>query len=235
MGSSVEDFWIAPLRDLAADVVALAPRLLAALIVLAIGLLLAWVVRRITAGLMKLLKLDAKLHDLWIFRVWIRGLQGRQPSSAASNFAFYAVLFVAVLLAIRMLGVEVGQTVLATLLGVVPRVLSFMLILFLGGLLAMFFSALAQLALAGSGAQHPNIWGKVIAWGTFGVTVVFSLEPLGLAGELVTRIVLIAVAVAGAAAALAFGLGCKDLARELVIELLKQGGEEGEAETKERD
>jgi hypothetical protein len=226
MGSSVENIWIAPLRELAADVVRLAPRLLAALVVLAVGLGLAWMLRSLATGLMKILKLDTKLRELWIFRVWVRGLHGRKPSLAAANFVFYAVLFVTVLLAIHMLGVEAGQAVLATLLGVVPRVLSFMLILFLGALLAMFFSVLAQMALAGSGAQHPSFWGKAIAWGTFGVTVVFSLEPLGLAGRLVTTVLLIVVGVAGAATAIAFGLGCKDLAREFVIELLKEDKDE---------
>jgi hypothetical protein len=227
MGSSIENIWIAPLRELAADVVGLAPKLLAALVVLAVGLGLAWLCRRLATGLMRILKLDTKLHDLWIFRMWLRGLQGRKPSVVAANFVFYIVLFVTILLAIHMLGVEAGRAVLNTLLGVVPRVLSFMLILFLGALLAMFLSALAQLVLAGAGAQHPNLWGKLIAWGTFGVTVMFSLEPLGLAGRLVTSILLIAIGVAGAATAIAFGLGCKELARELVIEMLKedQGGE----------
>jgi len=65
------------------------------------------------------------------------------------------------------------------------------------------------------------LWGKLIAWGTFGVTIVFSLEPLGLAGRLVTDILLLGLGVAGAAAAIAFGLGCKDLARDVIIELLR--------------
>ena len=49
-----------------------------------------------------------------------------------------------------------------------------------------------------------------------------ALEPLGLAGQFLTMSVLILIGVAGLAAAIAFGLGCKDLAREFVIELLKE-------------
>jgi hypothetical protein len=221
MGSQAENIWIAPLQKLAHDVASVAPRLLAALVLLIVGLALAWAVRSLVSAVLKLLKVDSKLGDLWLFRVWSRGLKGKRPSAATANFSFYVVLFVTILLAIHTLGVEAGQSVLAALLGVVPRVLSFMLILFLGALLAMFFSVLAQLALAGSGIQRPGLWGKVIAWGTFGVTIVFSLEPLGLAGRLVTDILLLALGVVGAATAVAFGLGCKDLARDVVIELLK--------------
>jgi hypothetical protein len=139
-----------------------------------------------------------------------------------ASLLFYFVLFIAVLLAIRMLGVEGGQTILTSLFGVVPRVLSFMLILFLGILLAMFFSVLAQLALAGSGAQHPSFWGKVIAWCTFAITVMFSLEPLGLVGQFLTTTAFIVLGSLSLAAAIAVGLGCKDLAREFIIELLKE-------------
>jgi hypothetical protein len=106
-------------------------------------------------------------------------------------------------------------------LGVVPRVMSFMLILLLGALLATFLSVIAQIMLAGSGVQHPAFWGKAVAWGTFGLTVIFSLEPLGLAGHLVTAILLILLGAISLAGALAFGLGCKDIAREFLIEILK--------------
>lgn len=215
------NLWTAPLNQLAIDLGGWAPKLLAALVVLGAGLALAWLCRYLAANLFKALKLDPVLQDLWLFRIWTRNLHHQKPTESVAAFFFYLVLFAAVLLAIRMLGVEAGQTILNSLLGVIPRVLSFMLILFLGALLAMFFSVLAQLALAGSGAQHPSFWGKVIAWSTFGVTVMFSLEPLGLAGQFLTMSVLILLGIAGLAAALAFGMGCRDLAREFVIELLK--------------
>ena len=196
--------------------------MLAALVVLAGGLAVAWLCRSLALALFRATKLEKTLQDLWLFRLWARELHGRKPTEVMASFFFYIVLFVAVLLAIRMLGVEGGEKILHSLLGVIPRVLSFMLIVFLGALLAMFFSVLAQLALVGSGAQHPSFWGKVIAWGTFGVTVMFSLEPLGLVGRFLTSTVLILMGMLGLAAAIAFGLGCKDLAREFIIELLKE-------------
>lgn len=216
------NFWMGPLQQLADDFGSWAPHLLAALLVLAVGLVLAWLCRYLALALFKVLKLEVKFQGLWFFRLWTRGLHGRKPTDSVAAFIFYLILFMAILVAIRMLGVEGGEAILNSLLGVVPRVLSFMLILFLGYLLAMFFSVLAQLVLVGSGAQHPGFWGKVTAWCTFGVTVMFSLEPLGLVGRFLTITVLILLGVLGLAAAIAFGLGCKDLAREFIIELLKE-------------
>jgi len=226
METTGSNVWMAPLRQLVADFGSWAPNLLAALLVLAVGLALAWLCRKLTAALLRVLKLDRRLQDLWLFRLWTEGLQGATPASALSTFLFYLVLFTAILLAIHTLDVAGGEKILAALLGVVPSVLSFLLILFLGALLSMFFSLVAQLVLAGSGAQHPRFWGKVIAWVTFGVTVMFSLEPLGLVGRFLTATIFILLGVIGLAVALAFGLGCKDLAREFIIELLKEKDKE---------
>ncbi|HET9869406.1 MAG TPA: hypothetical protein VFR02_02750 [bacterium] len=215
------NIWTAPLAQLMDDLGTWAPSLLTALVVLVAGFALAWLLRALCSIVFKRLDLDERLGNLWLFQIWSRSLHGRSPSQSMASFIFYLVIFVVILLAIRLLGPEGGQAILSSLLGVIPRVLSFMLILFLGFLLAMFFSVLAQLALVGSGAQHPSFWGKVIAWGTFGLTVMFSLEPLGLAGQFLTTLALMVLGAMGLAAAIALGLGCKDLAREFVIELLK--------------
>lgn len=218
--------WVAPFHQLAADFGSWAPNLLAALVVLAAGLTLAWVFRSLAAALFRIWKLETKLQDFWFFRLWSREFHGRKPTEAMAAFVFYLILFMAVLLAIHMLGVEGGEKILSSLLGVVPRVLSFILILFLGVLLAMFVSVLVQVALVGSGSHHPAFWGKVIGWGTFGMIIMFSLEPLGAVGKFLTTLVFIALGVLGLASAIAFGLGCKDLAREFMIELLKEDRED---------
>src|SRR5579883_50028 len=155
--------WIAPFHQLAADFGSWAPNLLAALVVLAAGLVLSWLCRHLAAALFRAMRLEEKLQDLWFFRLWSKELHGRKPTDAMAAFVFYLILFVSILLAIHMLGVEGGEKILSSLLGVVPRVLSFILILFLGLLLAMFVSVLAQLALVGTGSHHPVFWSKVIA------------------------------------------------------------------------
>jgi len=216
------NIWIAPLRAVWQDLTLYAPKLVAALLVLSVGLILAWIVKNLAGALLRWLKLDEKFAGLWLFRPWSEGLHGHRPSETGANFFFYLIIFTAIILAVRLLGFTFGETILSALLGLLPRVLSFMLILFLGALMAMFFSVVAQVVLAGTSIQHPNFWGKVIAWGTFGVAVFFSLEQLGVVGQFLTWLVLILLSASGLAMALAFGLGCKDLAREFLIELLRE-------------
>lgn len=214
--------WLAPLREMWADFAGHAPKVAAAVLVLLVGLALAWVVRWLVRALMKWVRFDVRMQGAWALRLWPRGPFSRGPAETVSNTCFYLVMFLAVLLSIRVLGVSLGQTILASLMGVVPRVFSFMLILFLGSILAVFFSLLAHGILSGSGVQHPALWSRIIAWSTFGVTVMFSLEQLGLAGQFLTLLVLILFGAVGLAVAIAFGMGCKDLAREFLIEIMKE-------------
>ncbi|HEU5310823.1 MAG TPA: hypothetical protein VFV24_05160, partial [Candidatus Eisenbacteria bacterium] len=58
-----------------------------------------------------------------------------------------------------------------------------------------------------------------------GFTVLIALDQLGIAAHLVLAIVIAIVAAAGLALALAFGLGCRDLARDLIVEYLRASDE----------
>jgi hypothetical protein len=223
--NSASDYWFQPLSDLWIELSPLIPKLSGAVLIILAGLALGLLLRAMARGLFHLLRLDAKLKDVWIFKVFSQTLHGEAPSQALANFALYAVLFLAVLLGVRVLGPGLGRSVSDALLGVMPRVLSFTMILFLGSMLAMGLSVLAQVVLVSSGSQHPHFWGKVIAWGTFGLAVIFSIEQLGLAGQLLTWLLLGGLAALALASALAFGLGCKDLAREFLIEWMRSNKE----------
>jgi hypothetical protein len=58
-----------------------------------------------------------------------------------------------------------------------------------------------------------------------GFTVLIALEQLGLAAALIVSIAVTAVAATGLALALAFGMGCRDLARDLIVEYLRASDE----------
>jgi len=56
--------------------------------------------------------------------------------------------------------------------------------------------------------------------------VLLALEQLGLAAQLVMAVGIAVVGAAGLGLALAFGLGCRDLARDLVVEYLRAADQE---------
>ncbi len=217
--------WLAPFTGLWRDLSPMLPRVSAALVLLLAGLLVGAGARALARTLLRAMGVDRRLEGMWLFQIWNRSHRGSSPSRAFGNLAFYTAVFTAALLSLRALGAGAGDPAYSALLTVVPRIMSAVLILLLGALLAGFVSTLVQLGLAGSQLPHAVFWGKVGAWTTFGATVMFSLEPLGPAGDLLAKAMLIALAALGLAAGLAFGLGCKDLAREFLMELIREDKE----------
>lgn len=217
--------WIEPFAGLWQELAPVLPRLTAAFSILLAGLLLSVLARGIARRSMVAAGVDQRFEGLWVFRIWRRSHQGQLPSVGLASLVFYSGVFMTTVLAIRMLSAEMQLGAFSSLLNVVPRVLSVVLTLLLGGLLGTFVSFVVQIVMAGSELPHATYWGKAAAWVTFSAGVMFSLEPLGLAGQILGQAVLIVLGAVALAVGLAFGLGCKELAREFLLQILSQDKE----------
>lgn len=220
MNFQMQNAWVQPWTELWQDLSATLPRLFSALLLLSIGIGLAMLLRRLVRSLLLRSGADTALGNYFVFQVWSRRRRGQTPSQGLANAAGYACLFLFALASARVLGGDFGREMLSGLMQAAPRFFTVLLILLLSVLLASGLGLLMQLVLAGSGSRHTALWGRAVGWGTFIAGALFALEPLGLAGQVLTQALLIVLAGAALAVGLAFGLGCKDLARELVLELM---------------
>jgi hypothetical protein len=216
------DSILQPIRSVGNDLLSFLPKFIAALTVLIAGFIISWALKKLTILICRILKLDTRLSDIWIFRLWSKDSIKHTPSQALSKFIYYVFVFVSVLVVVKILGGKTSETILDSMFVLIPGIFTFMLIIFLGSLLAMFLSFIAQILFTTSNIKYPLFWGKVVAWGIFGIAAVFSLEHLGIAGKLLSFLFVLVLSVLGVAIALAFGLGCKDLAREFLVEILKK-------------
>jgi hypothetical protein len=76
-----------------------------------------------------------------------------------------------------------------------------------------------------SGVRPSRIRAQGVAALLVAFTVLIALDQLGLAAHLVLAVAIALVSAAGLALALAFGLGCRDLARDLIVEYLRASDE----------
>ncbi|HEU4724102.1 MAG TPA: hypothetical protein VFU59_02270, partial [Candidatus Eisenbacteria bacterium] len=104
---------------------------------------------------------------------------------------------------------------------VVPRVLTSILVLIAGIPIALASARLLNGLFPVSTNRSSRLRYQAFLSILVGVTVLLALEQLGLAAQLVVAIGIAAAAAAGLALALAFGLGCRDLARDLIVEYLR--------------
>ncbi|HEV8128880.1 MAG TPA: hypothetical protein VGQ14_04420 [Candidatus Eisenbacteria bacterium] len=148
------------------------------------------------------------------------------PSRIVGFALFWTIFLSAVIVALRVVGLDLAPSIAARMQDVVPRVLTSAVVLILGIPLAIAASRILNALLAPSGLRPNRIRSQAVTALLVGFVVLIALEQLGLAAQLVIAIGITVVAAAGLALALAFGLGCRDLARDLIIEYLR-ASEEG--------
>jgi len=186
-----------------------------ALAVMLIGLVVARGASMLTLALFRAARLDIGLRHL------TSGVEPRVAPSALVAWAVrWAVLLAFALLAADLLGFGLSAAVADRIAGILPRVTVAGIVLLAGLLLSLAFGWTARRVFE-SGGFSGVVAGRVVmsVLGTF--AVLLSVEQLGLAAQVLTALTVTVVAAAGLAFALAFGLGCRELARDFLVELLR--------------
>lgn len=201
---------------------ALTDWLLAILVVL-VGWLLARLLEVITLHLLRVLRFNQGIRSLF-------GLSGaplaHEPAAIASWAVRWLVIVVAVLLAMDVLGLNLTSGVADRLVDALPRVVTATILLAIGLLIAWVLGAVTRRLFEGAGLAGSRIRGQVVTAILTGFAVLLALEQLGFAAQFVMALGVTVVAALGLAVGLAFGLGCRDLARDFVVEYLRSLDEE---------
>jgi hypothetical protein len=207
---------------------AFAPNLLAMLLLLVTGALLAGAMRLALVFLLPRLGVDRFAERSGLGDVARRAGLTRRPSRTIAVAAAWMVLAVFVLLAVAALNVRVAVDLVARAFAWLPHLLVAIALLVAGGLVAGF--ARRSVLIAAVNAGLPSA--RLVASGAHAALVVLfaamALEQVGL-GQ---RVVLVAFAISFGgivlALALAFGLAGREVARESLERLLRRRGPEDE-------
>jgi len=144
------------------------------------------------------------------------------PRELAGHFVFWLFLLLTTVLSFEVIGLPVGAGIMERLLGTVPRIFVSLLIFVFGFLLAFLVEAALRELLQRMALDRPAFWSRAFRWAILIVVALMAMEQLGLAAQFALWLVLIPVGAAAFAFALAFGLGCREMARDLVIEFFRK-------------
>jgi len=190
------------------------------LVVALIVLLVSWALGRLIGWLSLVVLRRARFNE------GMRGLLGpaagvHEPAAIASWLLYWLVLTLGGLLALDWLGFDLGALVGARLRDVLPRILASAILLVVGVLFSMMLGAIVRRFFQGAGFTGARLRGQVVTAVFTVFSVLMALEQLGFAAQFVMWVGIIAFAASGLAIGLAFGLGCRDLARDFVVEYLR--------------
>ena len=185
----------------------LAIPLLAALVILFAGYLLAKVLERLTERLLRRIRFNYLLERGGVTQAVERSGTHVNPTRVIANLVFWLVMFTVIVLASNALGLKSLADVMSTLVSYIPSVIAAIVIVLVGIVLGGFVGGLIQASLARTGR------GGVILLAVF-----MALQELGIATDIVTTAFAILFGAIALAMALAFGLGNRELAAEVTRE-----------------
>lgn len=216
--SMLSETWTAT----ATSVTRLLPKLAMAVLILLVGLLVGRVLRALTLRFFFALRLDRASDRLGLSALLARGDARYTVAEAVATLVYWLVL----VLAFQMLGWVLGLVAVTNFFGQVldylPRVLVAVVIALVGLAIGALFGGAVQVAAANAGLPVARPVGRVVKYIIAFFALALAFEQLNIASRLLTTTFLIVVAAGCFGVALAFGLGCKDLAREMVVRWLSR-------------
>jgi len=192
------------------------PALFGALVILFAGYLVAKVVEKGTARLLRRLKFNQLLERGGVLQAVERSGSHLNPAKVIANLLFWVVMFAVLLIAASAIGLDSLANVFTELMSYIPSVIAAIVIIILGIVLGGFVGGLIM---ASAGGLHGGPWLARIGRGGVIVLAVFmALQELGIATDIVTTAFAILFGAVALALSLSFGLGNRELAGEITRE-----------------
>jgi len=208
MFESLKHFW-----NQVAEVL---PRVIASLVILSLGWMIAKLVRKGTKRLLNLLKVDVMAERSGIEDFLLRGDVKLTMVGLLSSLAYWIVMFTVVLAVLNSLGLDAAAELFNRVILYLPNVIVAVLVLIFGAQFARFIQGVAFTYLTNIGIGGAHLMSLVTQYALIFFVVSVALEQLDIGGQVLVSAFQIAFGALCLALALAFGLGGRDWAARMI-------------------
>ncbi|MEW6681447.1 MAG: hypothetical protein AB1451_00780 [Nitrospirota bacterium] len=191
------------------------PKILGMLIIIAVGWVIAIVVKILVRHFLKLVKFDVLCDNVGATQMFTKA-DLPPPTELLSSLVFWVTLAGFLMLGISTLGIIVLQEQISRFFLYVPQIFIALIILFIGILFANFAARAVLLGMVNANVPSARLLSNTVRVFLVILTVAMALEQVALA----KTVVLIAFSIAFGAVmlglAIAFGIGGRDVARRFL-------------------
>ena len=195
------------------------PGLLAAIVIMLAGYILARQLRRWSDRTLTRIEFR-QLADAGGFTEAAERVR-IDPVQAVGSLVFWLTMLVAVLLASSALGLENVREMFGRMLSFIPTLISGTVIIILGMIIGEFLRAL--IVASAGGVEGVVTLAKLSKGAMVGIAFFMALQEVGVSEEIVTAAFTLVLGAVALAAGLAFGLGNRDLAGALTRRWYEEG------------
>jgi len=196
------------------------PKFVAAILVLVLGTAVAKWLKSLTVKIVELLRLSKGLQDTPI-EAFLKHAEVGKIEDVCGTVVYWLSMLVVLQTSISLLGLQTVSSILDKLLGYMPNVLSAILVLFLGVLLAGFVESLIKGAIQSFSGKSARLFGKVSSYLIMVITIMAAFAELRIAQQFISTLFTGFVFTLALGLGLAFGLGGKDVVNEFMSEWYK--------------
>jgi hypothetical protein len=210
------DVFSQSLQNVWYGVASFVPNLIIAIIIFAIGWVLAALLERLVESIIKVLKVDAALKSAGFEDVVKRAGHDLNSGRFIGVLVKWFVIVVFLMASFDVLGLNQVNEFLRQVVNYLPQVIVAVLILMVAVVVA---NAMQKVVVASARAGHirsAELLGRITKWSIWIFALLTALITLGIAPALIQMIVTAVFAGAALAIGLAFGLGGKEVAQRWV-------------------
>lgn len=191
------------------------PSILGAILILIFGSAIAKFLSRVFVRILQGIKLNTWVAGTPIEHFLIH-TETKRLENALGSVVYWLLMILVLQLAAATLGLEPLTYILASVLSYVPKVLSAVVILFVGILLAGLVENLVKATIRSIDGKSSRLFGKISSYLVMAVVVLAAISELGIASDFILVLFIGLVATLSLGFGLAFGLGAQDIVRRIL-------------------
>jgi len=211
---------VQPVQSFFNQLLGFLPNLLAALLILVLGWLIAKVIESVVVRFLKAVWLDRLAEQIQIAGVLAKGGIKRKLSELVGMLVYWLVMLAVLIATLNALQLTVAAQLLEQIVTFLPNVIAAIFILIVGVFAAAFLATTVRTAASNAGIAQASLLGQAVQAIVVIFAAVAALQQLQI--QFVGEAFLIILMAVCFGLALAFGLGCKDLAGRWVNSLVDQ-------------
>jgi hypothetical protein len=209
-------------KSLGLDLWRFLPRLIMAVVLLAVGWLVAKGVRKLTIRGLRMARVDEAAEKAGFDDFLVQGGVRYTTVTLVANAIYWLLTLGVTLAVLSSLGLHTATDLFARLVQYIPNVIATIIILIFGTLFAQFVQTATYTYLSNLGVTSAGMISSLARIALIVFVVSISLEQLSIGGQVLVSAFQIAFGALCFGVALAFGLGGRDAAARILDSWLKK-------------
>jgi len=214
---TLQDSFTVTFANMFSQVGMFLPKFVAAILILVLGTAIAKWIKSLVVKLLELLRISKGLQDTPI-EAFLKHAEVGKIEDVVGAVVYWLSMIVVLQTSVSLLGLQAISSVLEKLLGYTPNVVSAVLVLFFGVLLAGFVESLVKGAIQSVSGKSARLFGKVSSYMIMVISIMAAIAELKIAQQFISTLFMGFVFTLALALGLAFGLGSKNAVSEMMDE-----------------